>query len=169
MIILPYNRQKAVEYAKEHAFKRDDAYFDFTDFGGNCTAFVSQCLYAANGIMNPTPVFAWYYYSSFNRSPSWSGVEFLFKFLTTNKTQGPFAKVANVQEMEIGDIVQLQFEQPFFTHTLIITHTKNNQPPKSERDIFVTANTFDVLNKNLTQYHYKNIRFLKVLGVFLPN
>lgn len=169
MKVMPYNREKAVEYAKKHAFEKDTAFFDFTSYGGHCTAFVSQCLFAANGIMNPTPVFGWYYYSSYNRSPSWSGVEFLFKFLTTNQTQGPFARVATLQEMEVGDIVQLQFDKPYFEHSLIITHIKNHGDLMREKDIFVTANTFDVLNKNLSQYYFTNARFLKILGVFAPN
>lgn len=68
----PYNRERAVEYANRYAFVRNPDFFDFVNLGGNCTNFISQCLYYANGVMNPTPVMGWYFYSINNRSPSWT-------------------------------------------------------------------------------------------------
>lgn len=166
-VIIPYNRARAVEYAKEHAFKRDLSFFDFTDFGGNCTAFISQCLFYANGIMNPTPHTGWYYYSNISRSPSWSGVEFFYKFMTTNTYLGPFMQVSDVKDMELGDIVQLKFYgYKDFTHTLMITKITDEPAVRTAKNIYLSANTYDVLNKNLLSYHFKEIRYLKVLGVY---
>ena len=169
-VVIPYNREKAVEYAKKHALERDDSFFDFTDFGGNCTAFVSQCLFYANGIMNPFPVLGWYYYSNINRSPSWSGVEFFYKFMTNNSNLGPFAKVCDVKEVEVGDIVQLKFYgYDNFTHTLLITKITDEPSVRSAKNIYLSANTYDVFNKNLLTYHFKEVRYLKVLGVYANN
>ena len=70
-----YNRQKAIEYADNWAFSRNPRYFDFENFGGDCTNFISQCLFAGTGIMNYTRTFGWYYNSSYDRSPSWTGVD----------------------------------------------------------------------------------------------
>ena len=47
---LPYDRQKAVAYARRWALGRNPAYFDFQDLGGDCTNFASQCLYAGAGV-----------------------------------------------------------------------------------------------------------------------
>lgn len=166
-VIIPYNRERAVEYAKQHALVRDYSFFDFTDYGGNCTAYISQCLFAANGIMNPAPYTGWYYYGLDNRSPSWSGVEFFYEFLTNNSSLGPFARLCKVNEMQLGDLVQLKFYgYKAFTHTLIVTKVTDRGAMRSEKNLYVSANTFDALNKNLTQYNYKEIRFLKVLGVY---
>jgi len=166
-VIIPYNRERAVEYAKKHAFERDDSFFDFTEYGGNCTAFISQCLFYANGIMNPTPFWGWYYYSVVNRSPSWSSVELFYKFMTTNTIRGPFMQVSDVKNMELGDLVQLKFYgYENFTHTLMITKITDYPSIRSARNIYLTANTYDVLNRNLLSYHYKEVRYLKVLGVY---
>ena len=44
--LIPYNRQAAVAYAHKWAFGRNPAFFDFSELGGDCTNFASQCLYA---------------------------------------------------------------------------------------------------------------------------
>ena len=79
--MLEYNRSQAVLYALFWAFSRNPAYYDFSYIGGDCTNFVSQSLYAGGEVMNFTPTFGWYFISSEDRSPSWTGVEFLYNFL----------------------------------------------------------------------------------------
>ena len=59
--LLPYNRRAAVAYAHKWAYTRNPAFYDFSEIGGDCTNFASQCLYAGTGIMNFTPDFGWYY------------------------------------------------------------------------------------------------------------
>ena len=88
-----YNRQSAVEYARRWALGRNPAYYDFEGIGGDCTSFVSQCLYEGSGIMNYTPVYGWYYNSLSDRTASWSGVEYLYNFLVTNTSVGPYGRV----------------------------------------------------------------------------
>lgn len=63
IIIKEYDRTAAVAYARRWAFSRNPLYYDFTGQGGNCTNFVSQCVYAGCGQMNFTPIFGWYYIS----------------------------------------------------------------------------------------------------------
>lgn len=41
-----YNREKAVAYAHRWAYGFNPAYGNFTDMGGDCTNFLSQCLHA---------------------------------------------------------------------------------------------------------------------------
>ena len=59
--LMPYNREKAVEYADTWAMGRNPAYYDYSNLGGDCTNFISQCLYAGGGIMNYTRDLGWYY------------------------------------------------------------------------------------------------------------
>ena len=47
-----YNRQKAVAYARRWALGRNPEFYDYNEIGGDCTNFVSQCVYAGIGIMN---------------------------------------------------------------------------------------------------------------------
>ena len=56
MTTVSYNREKAVSYAEKWAFSRNPRYMSFDGIGGDCTSFVSQCLYAGSGVMNYTPV-----------------------------------------------------------------------------------------------------------------
>ena len=41
LIELPYNREKAVAYARAWALKRNPRYLDFEKMGGDCTNFAS--------------------------------------------------------------------------------------------------------------------------------
>ena len=74
---VPYNRQKAVDYARRWALNRNPAFYDFQAIGGDCTNFASQCLYAGAEIMNYTPVTGWYYRSASDRTASWTDTEYL--------------------------------------------------------------------------------------------
>ena len=156
-----YNRQKAVKYAYEFAYKRNPVFTDFSDMGGNCTNFVNQCLLAGGMTMNFNYPFGWFYKSINSRSPSFRGVEYLYNFLTRlDYTKGPFAKVIELKDTQIGDIIQFRQDQPKFTHSLIIT--KLNEFDYDNP--FVTTNTSDVADKPLKDYYFNECRCLGVVG-----
>ena len=104
-----YNREAAVQYAREWAYRRNPQFFDFSEIGGDCTNFASQCIYAGAGIMNYTPVFGWFYINANNRTPSWTGVNELYRFLVNNTGAGPQGSVVPLSQIQDGDVVQLQF------------------------------------------------------------
>ena len=52
LVIRPYRRERAVEYARRWATMRNPVFYDFPEIGGNCTNFVSQALYAGSCRMN---------------------------------------------------------------------------------------------------------------------
>lgn len=79
---IPYDRSKAAAYAEKWAFSRNPRYISFDGMGGDCTSFVSQCLYAGTGVMNFTRDTGWYYNSASDRAAAWSGVPYLYRFLT---------------------------------------------------------------------------------------
>lgn len=70
-----YRREVVLQYARQWAMGKNPRYLDFEKLGGDCTNFASQCIYAGSGVMNYTPVMGWYYNSSSDRSPSWTGVQ----------------------------------------------------------------------------------------------
>ena len=45
MIIKPYDRDRAVQYAHKWALGRNPAYYDFEKLGGDCTNFASRSAY----------------------------------------------------------------------------------------------------------------------------
>ena len=110
MRIRNYNRRAAVRYAHQWAYGRNPEFYDYESLGGDCTNFASQCIYAGSGIMNFTPTYGWYYIDSNNKAPAWTGVPYLYNFLTrSNASVGPWARPCEIGELLPGDIIQLSF------------------------------------------------------------
>lgn len=51
-----YNRENAVKYAEKWAYSRNPRYYNFDSIGGDCTSFVSQCIFAGSNTMNYTKI-----------------------------------------------------------------------------------------------------------------
>ena len=154
-----YDRSAAVSYARRWALSRNPVYYDFEKIGGDCTNFASQCIYAGAKVMNLTPVMGWYYRSAAHRTPSWSGVEYLYNFLINNQSVGPFAHTVTRTQIEPGDIVQLGTLSGGFYHSPIITSITPT--------ILVAAHTYDALDRPLSSYVYDTARFIHIDGVRL--
>lgn len=158
-----YNREAAVQYAHRWAFSRNSRYLDFEDMGGDCTNFASQCIYAGSGIMNYTPVYGWYYNNPYSRTASWTGVNYLYNFLVTNRGAGPYARVTDVGDARPGDIVQLSFEGGgVFNHSPVIVQTGY---PVRIQNILIAAHTFNADYYPLTEFTWKDMRVLHIAGV----
>ncbi len=168
LLIKPYNRERAVEYAKRWALERNPLFADFTGRGGNCTNFVSQAVLAGSCTMNYTPDFGWYYVSLEDRAPAWSGVEYFYDFMTgapafasRNGGVGPFAREVTREEAELGDAVQLANRTGDWYHTLIISGFDGEE-------ILVCAQSDDALDRPLSSYtNAAQQRFLHIEGVRL--
>ncbi|MCH5278341.1 MAG: amidase domain-containing protein [Christensenellaceae bacterium] len=154
---MPYNRDAAVAYARKWALDRNPAYYNFENLGGDCTNFASQCIYAGSMKMNFTPVMGWYYRSSYDRTASWTGVEYLYNFLVNNRSVGPYARVVSQGEAEPGDIVQLGTQSGHFYHSPVIVAVTPT--------ILVAAHTYDTLNRPLSSYSFETARFIHIEGV----
>lgn len=158
-----YNGEKAVEYAHRWAFGRNPMYYDFENIGGDCTNFASQAIYAGSGIMNYTPIHGWYYSSSYDRAPAWTGVNFLYNFLAGNKGVGPYAELVDVIDIKPGDIIQLSFYgDGVFNHSPVVVSTGLTP---SLSNIYVAAHTDDRDDYPITNYLWADIRFIHILGV----
>ena len=168
LLPIPYDRRRAVEYARRWALSRNPLFVDFTGQGGNCTNFVSQCIFAGAPVMNYTETFGWYYVSPTDRAPSWSGVDELYDFLTgapdfasQNGGYGPYATDAKISKtIDVGDVIQLADENGEFYHTLIISAFTDN-------DILVCAQSNDALDRPLSSYNYSSLRALHIEGAML--
>lgn len=161
--MIPYNREAAVAYAHKWAYGRNPDYYDYEEIGGDCTNFASQCVFAGTGVMNFTPTFGWYYRTANDKAPAWTGVSYFHNFMTrTEESEGPFAIETTLTDMEVGDIVQLQFEpdQPY-AHTPIIVSI--GTPPTLENTL-VAAHSYDADYRPLSSYVVQNMKFLHILG-----
>ena len=150
-----YNRNAVINYAQKWAFNRNPKYLNFDNLGGDCTNFVSQCLFAGCNIMNYTPIIGWYYNTSYDRTASWTGVEYLYRFLTNNNGIGPKGILTDTNNIQIGDIIQLGNHSNYY-HSLVVVKVTNSE-------IFVATHTFDAYMRPLSSYSYNSIRFIHIL------
>ena len=165
ILVKPYDRERAVNYAETWALRRNPLFLNFAGRGGDCTNFTSQCLLAGSCTMDFTPDFGWYYINVNDRAPAWTSVAFFYDFLTEqpvfssqNEGIGPFGREVRAREIEVGDFIQLADEEGDYYHTLIITGFEPN-------DILICAHTDDALNRRLSTYNYASLRFIHVDGV----
>lgn len=155
-----YNRILAKDYALKYALTKNPKFFDYTNQGGNCTNYISQCVYAGAPKMQ-VGVNGWYYFSPANTSVSWANVEPFYNFITTNQGIGPFAKESPLEMCEIGDIIQLKFNyKTNYSHALVVTKIVN----KSLSGIYVCANTRDIKEVPVSYYTFEKFRLIHILG-----
>lgn len=166
LLYKPYDRTRAVEYARRWARSRNPLFINFTGYGGDCTSFVSQSILAGSCEMNFTPTFGWYYVSPTDRAPAWSGVEAFYDFMTgapgfamENGGVGPYGREVGRAEVEPGDVVQLADREGDFYHTLIVTELRSGE-------ILIAAHSDDALDRRLSTYtNAASQRFIHIEGV----
>jgi hypothetical protein len=156
--MIDYDKFSAVNYAKEWAYRRNPKYFNFDRLGGDCTNFVSQCIFSGTDTMNFTPITGWYYKSLNDRAPAWTGVNELFSFLINNKGFGPIGEIIPFSSVNIGDIVQLYSNQKGYFHCAIVSEV-------TPFGVYVCSHTRDALNYPLIYFYYESLRFVRIIGV----
>lgn len=157
MRTIEYNRDAAVSYAERWALRRNPNYYDFDGIGGDCTNFASQCLYAGSGVMNYTKDIGWYYNSPFDRAAAWSGAQYFYNFIVKNESVGPTAVIEKIENLQIGDFIQLHNGIEFY-HTLIITGFSGAEP-------LISAHTADAYMRPLGTYTFAKPHGLHITGV----
>lgn len=157
-----YDRYEAYKYARHFAFQRNPDFYDFSNLGGNCTNYASQVLYAGGCPMNYERWTGWFYQNVDYRAPAWTGVEYLYDFLVNNKGRGPVGRECKIEELEVGDIIQLNFDDDNrFNHTPVVVRIEY---PINPDNIFVAANSDDRFDYRLSNYYYTDIRFIHIEG-----
>ena len=161
-----YNRAAAVAYAHAWAYRSNPRYYNYEELGGDCTNFASQCLYAGSGIMNFTPTWGWYYLDADRKAPAWTGVQYLWNFLTrTRQSVGPVGEACALEDLQPGDLVQLSFDGTTFGHTPFVIAVEQ---PVTPQTVFVAAHTQDADYRPLSTYVYQSLRCLRITGVVRP-
>ncbi len=161
-----YDRAAAVAYAHRWAYGRNPAYYDYEELGGDCTNFTSQCIYAGSGVMNFTPTFGWYYINANHKAPAWTGVVYLYNFLTrSGLSLGPVGVPSAMEDLLPGDVVQLSFTGERFQHSPIVVAVGR---PALPENILVAAHSYDADYRPLATYDYQDVRFVHITGVVRP-
>lgn len=165
-----YDREKAVAYARQWALSHNPAFANYENYGGDCTNFISQCIHAGNIPFDhdgKNVLEKWYWYSEYSRTPTWTAAEPFYKYITGNnseKTQnfGIYARDAEYNELEIGDIAQLVFDSNAY-HTMIITQVILDGDYLV--DYLESQHTYDLLDYPLSLKEGER-RYIKILGYY---
>ena len=116
--------------------------------------------------MNFTPTYGWYYIDANRKSPSWTGVPYLYNFLIRDSfSMGPLAEPCQLEDLLPGDIVQLSFKGEEFQHSPIVVSVGN---PATLENVLIAAHSYDADYRPLSTYEYRKIRFLHITGVVRP-
>lgn len=145
---LLYNPFEAVKYARKHALIYNKDYRSFSDLGGDCTNYVSQCIH--HGGINLTNL--WKPYSN-----AWVRVIELYNFLI-NKSYGKV--ILNKELYKIGSIIQfLSNKKGFYSHSGIITEVLANG------DYLYCCHSYDKLDFPLSEIYplfYDKFRVIEI-------
>ena len=147
--------EKELEYARRWSLGRNPAFYNFDPIGGDCTNFVSQCIYAGGAVMNYTPDSGWYYISPNDRAAAWTGVEYFYRFMTTNTGIGPFGQQVSLSQAQPGDVIQLGNSQGYY-HSLFVLGVQDG--------IRIAAHSNDVYGKPLYNYDFERARCIHIIG-----
>lgn len=153
--IVKLDIEAETEYARKWAYGRNPEFYDFDEIGGDCTNFVSQCIYAGGADMNYTKDVGWYYISLNDRAAAWTGAEYLGRFILNNHGAGPFGEEVPVEYAVPGDVIQLGYD--VFYHSLFVVDVRGGIP-------FIASHSYDAYDRPLTSYVYRRARCLHIAG-----
>lgn len=147
-----YSTADATDYALEYALTPNSAYADYSLMGGDCTNFISQCLYAGGKSMHYGTAYdgnCWFYTTSTNRTSTWTGASqfrnyVLGQYSQLNMSQSDWSSVWH------GDIIQI-LESGVAKHSLIITGVAYSSYGRS--DLLVCAHSQNRKHVSLSQYY----------------
>ncbi len=165
-----YDRDKAVAYADAHHHERNPVWYNFSDEGGNCQNYASQCLLEGGIGMDYQGEEQWKCYiedpeydpeineedGKSGRSRSWVNVGYFYDYAKYNEDGGLCAEVnANLYYAQPGDIIMVG--NGGLSHTVIVSRVIGDH-------ILVDSNSIDMKDYPLEAYVYTNITLIKILG-----
>jgi hypothetical protein len=125
-----YNYKAMADYATKYwsNYNPDYPNFNGAGAGGDCTNFVSQALKAGGWKHEPGYTYDWHKWfgNADIQSDSFVGVnEFSWFALSSKRVTG----LANVYQMDVGDVLQVDFDKDGSKdHTMIVTSRVNGVP-----------------------------------------
>lgn len=124
-----YNISRAVDYALTYALEMNPQFGNYEKLGGDCTNYVSQCLYAGGIPFDEEGLdvrYEWYWFSETMRAPSWTAADSLkFYMENNNKVEQPSlglrAKPISIYDLLRGDVIQFVDGDDQAYHSIICT------------------------------------------------
>jgi hypothetical protein len=165
-----YDRNKAIAYADTYYHDRNKDWYNFTDEGGNCQNYASQCLLQGGIEMDFSGDEQWKCYVNdpdydpyINEDPtpegrtrSWVNVGYFYNYAKWNEGKGLVADVnVNLYYAQPGDIIMVGNNG--LVHTVIVSKVVDGH-------ILVHSNSIDMKDYPIEAYTYTDIMLIKILG-----
>ncbi|MBQ8892821.1 MAG: amidase domain-containing protein [Clostridia bacterium] len=161
----PYDRQAAAEYAQAYCISRNSAWADYSEKGGNCQNYVSQCLLAGGIPMDYTDPAQWNSETGGSeiRSPSWAWVQGFAAYAAENTGYGLSAEVdVPYYSGNIGDVLQMGLEENCHHSTVIVGLVQDEQGKTV--DYLLNSNTANLQNFPASAYPYPYRSLIRIYG-----
>ena len=88
----------------------------------------------------------------------------MYDFLISNQGAGPKGIETSIENLEIGDVIQLSFDGFRFGHGLVVI-----QNGTSVEDTLIAAHTYDVFGKRVGDYGFERYRCIHLIWVSLES
>lgn len=167
--MVQYNRDMAVKYAITYGLKPNPAYRYFpiiNNNSGNCSNFISQCLFAGGIPMIFSGENSWWYdNSSTDRkkdtwSVTWTVAHALYWMLKINRERDRFGakgtETKKIYELQLGDLIFFEDNTGLIFHSAIITAFYYGKP-------LVSQNSFEAVNIPYDKsWNYSSVHYIKI-------
>ena len=183
-----YSRTKARDYLNSYTTSYNPNYANYTNYGGDCTNFISQMLRAGGMVMTPQVSSpdnsSWYYYGANipNRSSTWTGANQFRSYwgaingVGNKKARAMYVFTAAelhpytsssynilVGACEIGDVIQYVNANGQTTHSMGVQRVYYNSEGKRAVTISQhTSNNFYSLTEKLSLWYSGWVVLLKM-------
>ena len=81
----------------------------------------------------------------------------MYNFLLLNRGTGPKGKVTNIENLKVGDVIQLSFNGTTFSHSLIVVQNGTNV-----NNTLIAAHTYDTFGKSVAEYGFEKYRCVHI-------
>ncbi|MBT2406843.1 MULTISPECIES: amidase domain-containing protein [unclassified Streptomyces] len=138
-----YDYAAMATYAEKYWKNYNPAYRSFNQAGGDCTNFISQSLKAGGwkNVPGATSDYRNWWYDGSLQTNSWVGANDWAWFTLSNERA---ANLANVYQMDVGDILQVDFDRDGSKdHSMIVTYRSSAGIP------YVTYHSTNTYRKSL--------------------
>ena len=165
-----FDRNAAVAYADLYYHSRNKDWYNFSDEGGNCQNYASQCLLAGGMEMDYKGEWQWKCYvedpdwepeineedEQSGRSRSWVHVTSFYDYAKENEGNGLACDCnVNIYYAQPGDIILVG--NGGLSHTVIVSKVVDGH-------VLVNSNSIDMKDFPVEAYTYTNITLIKILG-----
>ncbi|MFE1290550.1 amidase domain-containing protein [Streptomyces sp. NPDC058751] len=140
----PYDYAAMATYAETYWKNYNPAYRSFNSVGGDCTNYLSQSLKAGGWttVASSGEEYGTWNYTSSSQTDTWVGVNEWSWFTQTAKRSKP---LANVYQMDVGDVMQMDFDKDGSKdHSMITSYRSSSGVP------YLTYHDADTYRRSLS-------------------